>query len=768
VIKIKFDLGALFKSKILGNKNDLLAVLIIFLLSLVFFKNVIGTNTLMNNGHYLHEQTFFIYNYKTALKDGTLPFWTPYWYSGQPLFGDGQVFFLNLTHIFMILLKNIFLAINLSTLIYFFIAGLGMYLLAKHLIGSRSPAFIAAIIFMFNGLIYGFITGGNPSILEPYSLMPLIFLCILKARKSKNPVNYSIAAGILLAFQIFSGGAQVFIYTTLFIGLYFAFSSINKNFTSNLLKLFVIGLITFTIFFGIAAVKLLPGFDFINKTNRAFGVSYEEYVGGDRFVFQDFFKILVFTKPFSSAYLGVTAFVLALVSLSLWKKRMAFFLILTSAFILLLGSGSFISRFFYDYVPVFSQTRHIGRSLFVFVFAISILAGYGFSLLAEIMSKKFNVSNKIKNAFFVVIIFLILIELVVAKGLPKGFNIKEQLEQNELAKHLQQQNEKFRITTFDVNDLVSFYGSSYYAQYGLETLSGGGGVWFNDFTMYLAVAKSYNFSKLAGILNLKYATSTQKVSMPGFKLVRKFEECIPCNELIGATEWIDGPYLYENEDFMPRFYFVKNAVLVIGENMPSEELIYSILLNKNFNPKTTVVIQGSHNKINDYDINFLKNFNAVILTRTSIDQNSLQLLKQYKDSGGKIFPDILNNENTLDISAIENFLSSLKGDLIEVDSKTISVNEIELMPKNTGFLVLSERFSGFEEWLAEKDGRNIDILKADSIISSVYVYKPGAIKFTYYPKAFNRGLFISIFTILIIFIYVIFILKRKWITTKEE
>jgi len=37
-------------------------------------------------------------------------------------------------------------------------------------------------------------------------------------------------------------------------------------------------------------------------------------------------------------------------------------------------------------------------------------------------------------------------------------NIKDQIEQNELAKYLQQEKNKFRITTFDVNDLISFYG----------------------------------------------------------------------------------------------------------------------------------------------------------------------------------------------------------------------------------------------------------------------------------------------------------------------
>ncbi|MEK6984013.1 MAG: 6-pyruvoyl-tetrahydropterin synthase-related protein [Nanoarchaeota archaeon] len=719
----------------------------------------------MDNGHYLHEQTFFAYNYKSSFEDGTLPFWTPYWYSGQPLYGDGQIFFFNLTHIFMIMLKNIFLAITLSTLMYFFIGGLGMYLLAKYLIGSRSAAFVSAIIFMFNGLIYRFITGGNPSILEPYSLMPLIFLCILKARKASNPVNYSILAGILLAFQIYSGGAQVFIYTILLIGLYIAFSAISRNFTSNLIKIFIIGSVALIVFFGVAAVKLLPGFDFIKKTNRAYGVSYQEYVGGDKFVFRDFFKTLVFNKPYSSVYFGVTAFALALTSLAQWRKRMVLFLVLASIFTLLLGSGGIISKLFFDYAPVFSQTRHIGRVLFVFVFAVSMLAGYGYSHVAELLTKKFSVSRKIKNALFCSIVFLILIELVAAKGLPKGFNIKDQLEQNELAKYLQQQKGKFRITTFDVTDFVSFYGSSYYAQYGLETLSGGGGVWINDIIKYTAVAKNYNFSKLSGILNLKYATSTEKIDAHGFKLTKKFEECIPCNET-GWTYWIDGPFLYENDDFLPRYYLVDNAVLVVGEPRQSEDIIYYILLNKNFNPKTTAIIQGKE-KIKEYSINFLKRFNGIILASAFIDQESLQLLEQYKAAGGKILPDVLNRENTLEISLIENFLGSLEGNLIEVDSRTISANEIELMPKNSGFLVLSERFSGFDDWSAVDDNEKIDILKANGIISAVYVNKPGAVKFMYYPKSFHRGLLISLSTILIIFIYSIFIFKRKWGITKE-
>ena len=766
MIKIKLELSKKFfevKNKVISNNKDILAITVILLISLFFFKDIIGTETIMNNGHYLHEQTFFTYNYKIALEHGTLPFWTPFWYSGQPLFGDGQIFFLNLTFIFMLLLKNIFLAIDLSTFTHFVIAGLGMYYLVKYLVESRSAAFISSIIYMFNGLIYTFITSGNPSILEPYSLIPLIFLFIVKAKKSKNPVNFSMLAGTLLAFQIFSGGALIFIYTIVLVLAYIALDTIRTQFSANLVKTLIILLVVSLIFFGVSAVKLVPGLDFIKKTNRAFGVSYQEYLGGDQFVFKDFFKTIVLNKASSSlkAHIGIIGFLLTLLSIGLCKKRMVFSLFLISVLMLLLGSESFLAELFYKYFPTFAQTRHIGRVLFIFVFTSSVLAGYGFSYASGLAIRKFRIIDRLKNIILMVIVLLILTELVFAKELPAGLNIANQLKENQLAKYLGQQEDKFRITTFDVNDLVSFYGSSYYAQYGLETISGGGGVWFNDITNYLAIAKNYNTSKLLGLLNMKYATSTEMIDAPGFKLVKKFEECISCNES-GWTYWIDGPYLYENEDFVQRYYIVNNSMLILGDDNQAQQLVYGILLNKNFNPKTTVIVLGKYRMISDYDIDFLTKFNAIILLKDSADSTSFWLLEQYKNSGGKIFPDILGNKSTIDTAEIESLLYSFKGSLVNVDSKTISQNEIEVTPKNSGFLVLSERFSGFEDWRAESGNKQFDILQANGIISAVYVDSAGTIKFKFLPKSFIRGLIISLFTLLIIFIYGLFLLLKKW------
>lgn len=750
------------KNKLMNNnKKDILAALFILLLAIFFFHNFLGTSTLMNNGHHLHEQTFFAYNYKDAFEKGTLPFWTSYWYSGQPLFGDSQVFFLNLTHLLTLLFGSTIIAINLSILIYFFIAGLGMYILVKHLVESRAAALISAIVYMFNGLIYGFIVAGNPSILEPYSLIPFIFLFILKAKKAKNPLNYSVLAGILLAFQIFSGGSLMLVYTAILIGSYLAFDLIRSNIKPNFAKTLIVGLVLTAVLFGLSAVKLLPNFEFIKSTNRAEGLSYQEYIGSDKFIFNDFLKVFVFDMPTQSikAQLGIAGFLLVILSLAFWRKRMVLFFFLLSAFMLLLATGGFLAEFFYNYMPTFSKTRHIGRVLFVFVFAASVLAGYGFVYLSKLVAKA-KISKIAIRIVPIIIIAIILTELVFLKGLPKGVDVKEQLEQNELAKALQQENGLFRITTFDVDDIIAFYGSSYYAQYGLETLSGGGGLWINDFIKYLAIAKSQESSKMLGILNLKYATSTKEINVSGFKLDKKFNECVSCKQN-DWTYWIDGPYLYENQNFMPRYYFVDNAVLVIGEDEDIQNMVYAILANENFDPKKAVLVNGKHDNVKDYSPGFLEKFRAIIILSGSIDQESLNMLDSYKKSGGMLFPDILDNKNSIEASEIEEFFASLKGTIKEVPHNIISGNELQLSAESKGFIVMSEKFSLFDGWTAKKGSEKIEILRADNVISAVYPDSPGAINFKFEPKSFKAGLIISVISSIIIVGYFIFYLRKK-------
>lgn len=175
----------------------------IFALSLFFLNSVLHKEKILNNVHYINDLAFVSYNTKEALKNNELPLWTPYFYSGQPLLAIPENYMFDLNFLFILIFKNIYLAMNLALIAYFFIAGLGMYLLACNLVENKKAALISAIVYMFNGFMHSFIINGHLNILEGYSLIPFIFLFVHKALKSKDWVFYSILAGIFLLCRFF-------------------------------------------------------------------------------------------------------------------------------------------------------------------------------------------------------------------------------------------------------------------------------------------------------------------------------------------------------------------------------------------------------------------------------------------------------------------------------------------------------------------------------------------------------------------------------------
>ena len=84
----------------------------------------------MDNIHYVNDVTFYSNNMKEAItKYRTLPLWTPYYYSGRPLYAQPEYHFINLNLLLILLTGNVYLAMNLTVISHLFIAGLGMYFL---------------------------------------------------------------------------------------------------------------------------------------------------------------------------------------------------------------------------------------------------------------------------------------------------------------------------------------------------------------------------------------------------------------------------------------------------------------------------------------------------------------------------------------------------------------------------------------------------------------------------------------------------------------
>ncbi len=729
------------KAKVFVREHYL--VLILLLLSLSFFYSIISSNKTLNNVHYINDVTFYSYNMKKALSEGTLPLWTPYYYSGRPLFAQPEYHFIDMNFLLIFLTGNIYFAMNFSVIFYFFLAGLGTYLLAYHLSEDKKAGFVAALIYMFNGFMHSFIVPGNIMIMEGYSLLPFVLFFTIKALKTKDFIFYSVLAGIFSALLVHSGGVIYLQYLFILIFVYSIVYLVDSNFINKLIKLAIVGVIILAIFFGLSAIKLLPGIEFMGMSNRSAGISYNEYLGEpvklSGFLFA-FVSNIFFSSSGLSAAIGIAGVVLLVLGLRNYKNKVVIFSGAVILLSLLLSTESFLSKLFFN-LPLFSQSRHIERALVLFSFSASILAGFGLLSLNSIAEKYQKISKK---WIFLAVAFIIFFELFLIQNIPQSTGVIAPDDIPILAQ-MSKDSSYFRTINLALKDLIGATGYNYYAQEGISEIKGGSGIWFNDYLSYLSVAQ--NSPKMWAVLNNKYVILDEKKEIDGLSFVERLESCREC------TIWeAFGPYLYKNSYYMPRYYLAPKSILIAGNNQLVKQLSYGIMSN-NWQPNSSVLIEGS--KINDYDLNFLKRFDMIFLVQDSVDENSVGKLKDYVDSGGVIVPDLFNGQNSVTQEDIDNIFNMTFIGYKEVKIDSYENNKVVVdLNGEKGWLVASERFAGFPGWKASINSHETDMLTANSIVTAVYLNgETGNLTFEYSPKSYSRGKLITIASSIIILLY---------------
>ena len=739
------------KSKGLVKKHSY--VLILLLITVIFFSGILSSSKILNNIHYINDMTFQSENMRGYLHESAgFPLWTPYFYSGQPFMAIPEHYLFDLNFFYILLFKNIFFSMNFAVISYFFLAGLGMYLLVYEIIKKQNIAFISSIIFMFNGLMHGFILHGHLNILESYALMPFVFFFTYRALHSKSWLNNSIIAGLFFSMMIYAGGIIFFLYTGLIIGLYIVWNLIGNNFKKRLVKTILISVVLGILLFGLSALKLLPVLEFTKMSSRGVGVNYKEFLG-EPIKLDNLFGHLInlFSNSGFSGAIGISSLILLLFGLLSFRKKIVIFSVLLIILSILLAAGTFVSKFFYQ-LPGFGQMRHIERALVMFVFASPLIAAYGFNNLVNII-KKFK--KNIKEGFiFSIVITILVIELILLQGFPESIEFTKPHD-IPIVEEVSKDTSKFRIATYALSDPIGASGYNYYTQFGIPTIKGGGGIWVNEYAQYLAIAQQVAPSKMFGILNGKYVISNNEIVDSGLSLKNKFQDFEKC--LIGD---VCGPYLYENNEVIPRTFVVDNAVLIIGNDQDKTDFSYNLII-ENLNPLSTVLVQDK-NSVNDYDVNELMKFKSIILLKDSITQKDIPKLQEYADNNGKVLPNILEGENSLSQTSL---LDAFKSDFNykELEIKEISVNEYSIdLDGEKGWLVLSERFAHFPGWKATINGKGLKLYKADNVISAVFLEgEKGSLVFKYYPDSFRKGKIITLLTVLILIIYLVYLAYSK-------
>ena len=327
--------------------------------------------------------------------DGQLPLWNPYLFSGMPLLGALQAGILYpLNWLFLIL--NAPAAMNLMVLATYALAGVGAYLYARRAGASVAGALVTGMVWQWSGFLVTQL--GHLIIIQTASLLPWLLWAIDGYGQTGRRAR-GIVIALLVALMVFVGHPQSLVYALLLAAAYAIFmgwqeSDVRRRYLSAG-ALLAAGL-------ALGAAQLLPAWELLRRSLRVTD-SYEFftsfslppqflltfvapylYGGGDG----QLFRAPYIGPPYYGeygAYVGVAAFMLALLAPFIARDRRTLFWSGAALVCLALALGGFwpfdLYRLVY-YVPVLNLFRAPARHLLEVNFALAVLAGRAVTALA--------------------------------------------------------------------------------------------------------------------------------------------------------------------------------------------------------------------------------------------------------------------------------------------------------------------------------------------------------------------------------------------------
>jgi hypothetical protein len=339
-----------------------------------------------------------------SLVRGEIPLWNPYSFSGTPFVAGIQsaLFYpLNVLYLFF----DTPFAINLSVTIHCLLGSLFTYLFARYIDIGRPGAVLAALTFTYGAPYFFHIYPGHLTLLCTMIWLPLVMMWLETVIRTKQ-IRYAVWSGVVLSLQVFAGNPQYLFYSTIAVsGYLFLRVILGKDWDVVPYSLAGYGIFAAT---GIllSMIQLLPTLELISYSVRerltyewvsAFSLPPEELV---TLLLPNFFGDMVQIPYWGknylwemSLYLGIVPFVMCVIAVALNRARHVFVFSIIAGVSLLFALGKYtpVLTFLYNYVPGFDRFRGISKFVFVFSFAISMIAGYGLhklTVLAEERSPK--------------------------------------------------------------------------------------------------------------------------------------------------------------------------------------------------------------------------------------------------------------------------------------------------------------------------------------------------------------------------------------------
>ncbi len=329
-------------------------------------------------------------------KNGTVPLWNPYSFSGTPLLANYQSAVLSPFNILFFLTPHFIDAWSILVLFQPLLAGIFMYLFIRVLKRSKAGSLVGSISFMFCGFMTVWM--GYATLDYAILYLPLSLFCVESYFNLRKTVFLFILS-LIIPLSFFSGHFQISIYFLIVTLGYIVYKLyITHDYRSGLYVLLYSA-------FGILLTlpQILPSVELYANAIRSRLFEKTEFIPwsySPTFLSPDFFGNPVTGNDWFghyaewNSYIGIVPFLLAFYAIISKKSRHILFLLILSLLSILLAFNTPLLDFMVRlHIPVLS-TSAASRIIVLFSFAFAALSAFGYDFLLEDIVK-----NKYKKIF---------------------------------------------------------------------------------------------------------------------------------------------------------------------------------------------------------------------------------------------------------------------------------------------------------------------------------------------------------------------------------
>jgi len=704
-----------------------------------------------------------------SLKNGQIPLWNPYNFSGTPFLANFQNgFFYPFNLVFLLFLKLD--AWTLYILSQPFLSAIFTYLFLKELRISKISSVFGGLVFAFSSYMVVWMEYGNIG----HSIIWLPFLLFLTEKLiNKKSIGYSILFILALTLSILAGYIQTSIYLFIFSLIYMLFRLHQEKKLKPKALLHLSFLFVLPVF--ISSIQLFPTIElFLHSAREAYSIDAISKLLIPPMHIATFFAPDFFGNPATRnyflegtyiervSYIGVIPILFFILAMGKKVPKIFWFFFVSCVTVLLFSFNNPISIFLYSFkIPVLS-TGVPTRIMYIFGFSAAICSAIGFDIWLKQKNIKILPQIVILSAVYAILWFSVLL-------IPK-IETNPQLLQNLLISKRNLILPTFMFLSGLCLLITSrFIGRKHFLAFVFIAL-----LLFEQFIFFKKITpfspKEFFYPNTSVLSKLKEIQGIER--MWGFE-DGYMEANIQTHEKIFSADGYDPL-------FIKRYAELVNS----GKNGKLEPVPRSYVI---IPPSSGESLKNNHYRdvlLDLSGVKFILNKSESLGEKNEPDylvfpQEEYSLIYQktpwqiYKNNDAlpRFFLTdsfIVEKDKEKIISKLYDYKRDAKTVILEEDLNIPiqkgkgKVNLIEYSPNKINFsvdtqsnniLFLSDSF--FPGWKAYVDGKETKIYRANYAFRSIFVPSgKHTVMFSYNPKSFYIGTSVTLVTIMVIMLYI--------------